>query len=85
MAASSSKHVDAEEMVELLVLDIAKNINNEHIGNDSCISVPVSGFVHVSVPVDVQPKISSCIAECKWGKSLENLPPFTMKEMIDHR
>ena len=94
MAAGSSKDTSVEELLELLVEDIDKSIvivvesfTEESRNKSNKHSVPFS-FCSSSV---IQPKGSyqflyNCDEEfITWGKSLLNLPVFTIKEIEKHR
>ena len=87
MAVSSSESVDAEEIFELLLLDIERPIDlvKDILSEDN---VANTEYRNVNFPESL-PQLNSNTNDEEnqhsWGKSLAFLPQFTIKELEQHR
>ena len=76
MAAGSSKDIVDGEIEELLLLDVDRCIPIVKENVSECSSVDKSKN---------QSSVPFCSALTRWGKSLEGLPMFTIKDIEKHR
>ena len=83
MAASSSKHVDAEELIDILLLDPDKSLPIIKEANSKCNLNDNEDFCSSFVPFCSVKLLENDLSE--WGKCLKEMPLFTIKDIEEHR